>query len=109
MRGMQPAIYILTNKWNRVLYVGVTSDLRNRVRVHQQRLNPRGFTARYNVVKLVYYELHPTMPRAIAREKQIKGGSRADKLRLIERMNPEWADLGADSGARPRTTPAPPP
>jgi len=91
---MQPAIYIMTNKSNRVLYVGVTADLRNRVRVHKQHLNPAGFTFRYNVTKLVYYELHPTMQAAIAREKQIKGGSRADKLRLIERANPGWWELG---------------
>lgn len=91
---MQPAIYILTNKWNRVLYTGVTADLQNRLRVHRTELNPHSFTARYKVWKLVYYELHPTMPAAIARERQIKGGSRADKLRLIERVNPQWADLG---------------
>ena len=95
---MQPAIYILTNKWNRVLYTGVTADLRNRLRVHRARLNPRGFTTRYNASKLVYYELHRTMLAAITREKQIKGGSRADKLRLIARMNPGWVDLSAGSG-----------
>jgi len=100
-RAVQPAIYILTNKWNRVLYTGVTADLRNRIRVHRQRLKPASFAGRYKVVKLVYYELHPTMATAIAREKQIKGGSREDKLRLIERMNPRWTDL-----AEPRTTPA---
>ena len=98
MPPVQPAIYILTNKWNRVLYTGVTADLPNRLRVHRQRLSPHSFTSRYNVVKLVYYELHPTMPAAIAREKQIKGGSRAGKLRLIARMNPGWKDLGAGSG-----------
>ena len=96
-RSVQPAIYIMTNKWNRVLYTGVTADLRNRLRVHRARLNPRGFTTRYNVSKLVYYELHRTMLAAIAREKQIKGGSRADKLRLIARA------------AAPRTTLSPPP
>lgn len=95
---MQPAIYILTNKWNRVLYTGVTADLRNRLRVHRARLNPESFTGKYKVVKLVYYELHPNMAKAIAREKQIKGGSRADKLRLIEKMNPGWVDLAAGSG-----------
>ncbi len=91
---MRPAIYILTNKWNRVLYTGVTADLENRLRVHRGRLSPHCFTARYNVSKLVYFEFHPTMLAAIAREKQIKGGSRSDKLRLIERMNPGWVDLG---------------
>jgi putative endonuclease len=100
---VRPAIYILTNKWNRVLYTGVTADLRNRLRVHRARLNPESFTSRYKVVKLVYYEFHPNMLKAIAREKQIKGGSRADKLRLIEKMNPGWVDLSAGSGwSRPR-------
>jgi len=97
-RAVQPAIYILTNKWNRVLYTGVTADLRNRLRVHRARLNPDSFTTSYNVAKLVYYELHPNMASAIAREKQIKGGSRAEKLRLIERMNPGWVDLAGGSG-----------
>jgi len=90
---VQPAIYIMTNRHNRVLYVGVTANLRNRVLVHKQHLVPQSFTARYNVTKLVYYELHPTMFLAIAREKQIKGGSRANKLSLIEQANPGWRDL----------------
>lgn len=99
---MQPAIYILTNKWNRVLYTGVTADLRNRLRVHRARLDLESFTSKYKVVKLVYYELHPDMLKAIAREKQIKGGSRADKLRLIEKMNPGWVDLAARTTRAPR-------
>ncbi len=90
---MQPAVYILANRSNRVLYVGVTSNLRNRVRVHVQHLNPGSFSDRYNVTKLVYYELLPTMWAAIAREKQIKGGSRADKVLLVERANADWRDL----------------
>ena len=93
---MQPAIYILTNKSNRVLYVGVTADLRARLWVHSQHLNPTSFSARYHVTRLVYYEAHATMEAAITREKQIKGGSRAAKLRLIERMNPAWGDLSGD-------------
>ncbi len=96
---MQPAVYILANRSNRVLYVGVTSNLPNRVRVHIRHLNPESFSDRYNVTKLVYYELLPTMWAAIAREKQLKGGSRADKVRLIERANPGWRDLaGAPRG-----------
>jgi len=96
---MQPAVYILANRSNRVLYVGVTSNLQNRVRVHIRHLNPESFSDRYNVTKLVYYELLPTMWAAIAREKQLKGGSRADKVRLIERANPDWRDLaGAPRG-----------
>ena len=91
---MRPAVYILTNKTHRVLYTGVTADLRNRLRVHRQGLKAWSFTDRYNVLKLVYYEWHPTMPAAIAREKQIKGGSRADKLRLIRGKNPDWRELG---------------
>ena len=91
----RPAIYILTNKSNRVLYTGVTADLRNRLRVHRRRLKPGSFTDKYNVMKLVHVEYFPTMLSAIGREKQIKGGSRADKLRLVERTNPGWADLAA--------------
>ncbi len=93
---MRPAIYILTNKSNRVLYVGVTADLRARLWVHSQHLDPAGFSARYNVTRLVYYEAHATMEAAITREKQIKGGSRAAKLRLVERTNPTWRDLSND-------------
>ena len=93
---MQPAVYILTNKSNRVLYVGVTADLRARLWIHSQRLNPNSFSARYNATRLVYYEAHATMVAAITREKQLKGGSRAAKLRLVERANPDWRDLSAD-------------
>ena len=93
---MQPAVYILTSKSNRVLYVGVTADLRARLWVHAEQCNPTSFSTRYNVTRLVYYEAHGTMEAAITREKQIKGGSRAAKLRLIERMNPSWRDLSGD-------------
>lgn len=85
-------VYIMTNKRNTVLYTGVTSDLKGRVFKHRHKLLP-GFTARYNVDKLVYYEAGDNARSAIAREKQIKAGSRRKKLDLVNRMNPEWRDL----------------
>src|SRR5204863_6586524 len=85
-------VYILTNDWNTVLYTGVTSDLKARVYQHREKLLP-GFTARYNVCKLVYYEAFDDPSSAIAREKQIKAGSRQKKIDLIDGMNPEWRDL----------------
>ncbi len=93
---MRPAVYVLTNKSNRVLYVGVTADLRARLWVHSEHLNPKSFSARYNVNRLVYYEVHATMEAAITREKQLKGGPRAAKVRLIERANPAWRDRSGD-------------
>ena len=85
-------IYILTNKYNKVLYTGVTSDLKKRVWEHREKLVD-GFTKRYNVTKLVYYEVFADIRDAIAREKQIKAGSRQKKINLIVGMNPEWRDL----------------
>ncbi|GAB6182738.1 GIY-YIG nuclease family protein [Thermodesulfovibrio hydrogeniphilus] len=85
-------VYILTNKTNRVLYTGVTSDLVKRVYEHKNKLVD-GFTKKYNVTKLVYYEIHESIESAIEREKQIKGGSRRKKVELVESMNPEWKDL----------------
>jgi len=95
-RAMRPAIYILTNWSNRVLYVGVTANLAERHWIHTHSLNPGSFSARYNTTKLVYYEAHSSMKAAIVREKQLKKGSRAAKIRLIERANPTWRDLAAD-------------
>lgn len=89
---MHPAIYILASKRNGTLYTGVTSDLVKRIWQHKNDL-VEGFTRRYRVHTLVYYELHSTMLDAIAREKQIKAGSRQAKLKLIESQNPEWHDL----------------
>ena len=89
---MQPAVYILANKPRGTLYVGVTSNLIQRVWQHKNDLAP-GFTQRYNVHTLVYFELHMTMVDAIAREKQLKAGSRSKKLSLIEGANPAWDDL----------------
>ena len=88
----QPAVYILANRRNGTLYAGVTSNLVKRVWEHKND-QVDGFTRRYGVHLLVYYELHESMVAAITREKQIKAGSRARKLQLIEAMNPEWLDL----------------
>jgi putative endonuclease len=85
-------VYILTNRRNTVLYTGVTNDLLRRVNEHRTKA-VAGFTRRYNVDKLVYYETTDDATGAIMREKQIKAGSRAKKIELINRMNPEWRDL----------------
>jgi len=85
-------IYILTNPGNTVVYTGVSSDLVGRAYQHKNKLIP-GFTKRYNLIKLVYYEACDDIQVAIAREKQIKAGSRAKKNALINSMNPEWRDL----------------
>ena len=85
-------IYIMTNKLNRVLYTGVTNDLKKRV--YEQKLKLiEGFTVKYNVDKLVYYEVFDDIYNAITREKQIKSGSRQKKVDLIACMNPGWKDL----------------
>lgn len=86
-------VYIMTNKYNRVLYVGVTASLSKRVDEHKSKIDPWSFTSKYNVVKLVYYTHFASIEDAIAEEKRIKGGSRNKKLALIEAMNPEWKDL----------------
>jgi|ERR1700689_4885868 putative endonuclease len=92
-------IYILTNHRNNVLYTGVTNDLARRVHEHRMKL-ASGFTSRYNVSKLVYFEATPDITAAIAREKQIKGGSRAKKISLIAGMNPDWDDLYEEIACR---------
>lgn len=89
-------VYIMTNIGNTVLYTGVTSDLVSRVLEHKEGKYPNSFTSRYNVKKLVYYEIFPSIEEAIDREKQIKGGSRKKKEELINTMNPEWRDLFED-------------
>ena len=91
----QPAVYIMASKRNGTLYTGVTSSLLHRAWQHREGLTG-GFTARYGCKLLVWYELHASTPDAIRREKQIKAGSRADKLKLIEAMNPDWRDLFED-------------
>ena len=85
-------VYILFNKRNGTLYTGVTSDLIKRVYEHKTKVS-KGFTSRYSVDKLGYYEESDSIISAIEREKQIKGGSRKKKLELIESMNPDWKDL----------------
>jgi putative endonuclease len=88
----QPAVYIMANRRNGTLYVGVTSNLPQRAWLHRSG-SIAGFTKRYGCKMLVWYELHSIMPNAIAREKPIKGGSRQKKLALIEALNPTWRDL----------------
>ena len=91
---MKPGfVYILTNKNNTTLYVGVTSNLERRLKQHRSDLNPKSFTSRYKLHKLVYFEVYQMIGDAIAREKQIKAGSRAKKIALIEKENPEWNNL----------------
>jgi putative endonuclease len=87
-----PAVYILTSARNGTLYIGVTSSIEDRISIHRQDLL-NGFTRKYGVHILVYYEFHETMDAAIRREKQLKKWNRQWKLRLIEQMNPEWNDL----------------
>jgi putative endonuclease len=88
----QYCVYILTNRNNNVLYTGVTSDLKGRVYQHREKM-VEGFTKKYNVNRLVYYEVFDDPESAIAREKQIKAGRRRKKVDLIDSMNPEWNDL----------------
>ena len=90
--GREYYIYIMTNKLNTVLYTGVTNDLRRRIYEHKEKL-VKGFTKKYNVTKLVYYEIFDDVDDAISREKQIKGGSRQKKIDLINSINREWKDL----------------
>jgi putative endonuclease len=85
-------VYIMTNSHNTVLYVGVTNDLIRRVYEHKEKL-AGGFTRKYNIVKLVYYEIFEDIENAILREKQIKAGSRRKKVQLIDSINREWRDL----------------
>ena len=91
-----PCVYILASRRDGVLYIGVTSDLHGRMAEHDQKLI-EGFTKRYGVTQLVYYEFHDDMAGAIAREKQLKEWRRAWKVRLIENMNPEWVNLFDDA------------
>jgi putative endonuclease len=87
-----PAVYIVASRRNGTLYVGVTSDIARRAFQHRTGAI-EGFTKRYGCTMLVWFEPHERMDEAIAREKQIKSGSRRDKLALIERNNPLWKDL----------------
>ncbi|MFO1473932.1 MAG: GIY-YIG nuclease family protein [Lysobacterales bacterium] len=91
----QPCVYILASRWNGTLYVGVTSDLIQRVLAHKNDI-VAGFTRKYRVHDLVWFEQHATMDSAIAREKAIKEWRRAWKIELIEKTNPKWVDLYPD-------------
>jgi len=88
-------VYIITNKNNTALYTGVTSDLIKRIDQHKNKV-VKGFSAKYNCNKLVYYEAGNGMEGSILREKQIKAGSRKKKIQLIEEMNPSWNNLYDD-------------
>ncbi len=92
MVSRQYYLYIMTNPNNTVLYTGVTNNLKRRVYEHKAKL-VEGFTKKYNVTKLVYYEVFDDIYNAITREKKIKGGSRQKKVNLINRFNPDWRDL----------------
>jgi putative endonuclease len=89
---IQYSVYIMTNQYNSVLYTGVTNNLERRVLEHRSGKASK-FTSKYNVHKLVYFESSDDINAAISREKQIKAGSRQQKIALIESMNPEWKDL----------------
>ena len=96
----QPCVYILESKRNGTLYTGVTSDLLGRIHQHRHGI-VRGFSRKYGVKLLVWFEQHPTMGSAITREKRIKKWNRAWKLELIEASNPEWRDLAEGFGFAP--------
>lgn len=88
----QSFVYILTNNHNTTLYVGITNNLIKRTFEHKKKFNS-GFTKKYNLTKLVYYEIFCDIGDAILREKKIKGGSRQRKIDLINKFNPSWEDL----------------
>ncbi len=88
----QAAVYLLCNRPEGVLYIGVTSNLQKRVWEHKNKV-VKGFTAKYNVTQLVYFELFQSIDLAIEREKQLKAGPRKTKVSLIENANPLWRDL----------------
>lgn len=93
----QPCVYIMASRRNGTLYTGVTSDLINRVHAHRTGAAP-GFTRRYGVKLLMWYELHGSMEEAILREKRIKEWKRLWKIQLIEERNPHWSDLAIGLG-----------
>ncbi|MCH9808384.1 MAG: GIY-YIG nuclease family protein [Alphaproteobacteria bacterium] len=104
-RRKRPCIYMMASARDGVIYIGVTSNLVGRVSLHKQDL-VEGFTKRYAVHRLVYYEMHETMPDAINRETRLKKWKRAWKVRLIEQMNPEWLDLFDEKNGVIREGPA---
>ena len=99
--------YIMTNKWNTVLYTGCTSDIVKRVKEHKQHKYKGSFTDKYNCEKCVYYEVLPDYISAIHRENRIKNMRRAEKIALINSANPEWRELVAENGASSAPPPAP--
>ena len=86
-------VYIITNKNNTVLYIGITSDIPNRMQQHKTKAEPKSFVSRYNCYKLVYFEVFPFIEEAIDREKQLKGWTRKKKELLINGMNPKWENF----------------
>ncbi|MBC7755302.1 MAG: GIY-YIG nuclease family protein [Bdellovibrio sp.] len=92
---MKPCVYMITNQRNGTLYIGVTSDFIKRVWQHKNELTD-GFTKKYKLHTLVWYQPHPTMESAITREKELKYLHRVWKIRIIEQMNPDWLDLYDD-------------
>ena len=99
----QPCVYILASRRHGTLYIGVTSDLVGRLYQHREKVT-RGFTSRYDVNRLVHYEMAGTMDAAIAREKQLKAWKRDWKIALIEEHNPLWEDRALELGFQPMTT-----
>ncbi len=95
MKDKQYYIYILTNKTNNVFYIGITNDLSRRMFEHKNKI-VEGFTKKYNLKKLVYYEVTNDVESAIRREKQLKNWRREWKLNLIKQFNPEWIDLSEE-------------
>lgn len=89
---MSAYIYIITNHTNTTLYTGITNNLSRRIYEHKNHLI-KGFSTRYNLTKLVYFEICDDITQAITREKQIKAGSRQKKIELIQSINPQWIDL----------------
>jgi putative endonuclease len=100
MTEKQPCVYILTKKKHGVLYIGVTSNLMQRLYQHRGQMTG-GFSAKYSIYKLIRYEIFEDMTSAIAREKQLKNWHREWKTNLIERDNPEWVDLALSLGFAP--------
>ena len=100
------SVYIMAGP-SGAIYTGMTNDLETRVLQHKSKTVP-GFTARYNLTKLVYFELFSDVRAAIAREKQLKGWLRKKKVALIESVNPKWDDLSPDWLKKPRPNPPPP-
>ena len=91
-KNKQYYVYLLANQNDTVIYTGITSNLTKRIWEHKNQII-KGFTKRYNISKLVYYEVYDNPENAITREKQIKAGSRKNKIDLIQSINPEWKDL----------------